>query len=153
MSHKQRPRRKIPNLTLPSHLYIAGRQKFTISSAQIWSRIYIFPVLDPSLLNSISYVLQKLLQWFQATNSLPSTLYKFIYSSLRVPKRTRSPRARNENDTTSSATPPVFSVSSSRLVQIGCKTSFGAAGPGTVPFDRHSLTVPHSTTRALELFI
>lgn len=110
-----------------------------------------FPSSRSSLLNSISYVLQKLR--FQATNSLPSTLYKFIYSSLRVPKRTRSPRARNENDTTSSATPPVFSVSSSRLVQIGCKTSFGAAGPGTVPFDRHSLTVPHSTTRALELFI
>ena len=42
----------------------------------------------------------------------------------------------------------MFSVFSSRLVQVGDAAAAGAAGPGTVrvPFDRHSLTVPHSTT-------
>lgn len=74
----------------------------------------------------------------------------------RVPGE-RSPRARDQSNErrTLSAAACVFSVFSSRLVQVGDAAAVGAAGPGTVrvPFDRHSLTVPHSTTRALELFI
>lgn len=60
-------------------------------------------------------------------------------------------RQRIDDDRTLSAAACVFSVFSSRLVQVGDAAAVGATGPGTVrvPFDRHPLTVPPFNYRAL----